>query len=262
MVYMRVSGITVPSASAKWAAVPVGREVRTARGARDLSRRGDREKDECSVGTNAMPVANADALESILIGEPHVWALQGDWASSGAAGVRAGGSVRFAFTGGPFADADMATVPSSATLELRAKLGDRWTALVVRKDTTWKHYGFRSTGNYSVGGVVQGAATLPWLTKQSDGDVRLSGLNDAGAGADLEVAQVVAIPSVLPDAMLNQATAWLTRRWAASPVLDMSGDFVAETYRLMRAEMEPGAHVPGPTERRVLAFTLRQAEGA
>lgn len=264
MPYMRVSGITVPSASAEKVPALVGRELRTGKGNRDVSRRaGDREKDEWRVGTSAMTLQDANALESILVGEAHVWDLVGSWASSGGAGVRAGASVRFAFTGGPYADANMATVPSAATCDLRAKLGDRWTVLATRKDGTWGVYGFRSTGNYSKNGAIVAATTLPWLAKQSNGDVRLSGKTDAGANADLEIAQVVTIPAVLSDAMLNQATAWITRRWAASPVLEVSGDFLPRTYQLMRAEMESGAGHGGTlVPRRVLSFTLRQAEGA
>lgn len=263
MPYMRVGGITVGVASARKRHPAVGRRRTSGRGAQEDTRRGDRSKDEWDIGTSPLPAAEAESLSAILTGFSHVWSLDGSWASSGSAGVRAQNGLRFIFGGGPFAgSANYTRVETGVDVDFVGNLGDLWTVLVVRKDTTWKHYAFRSTGDYAVNGVVQADPTLPWFTKQSNGDLRFSGLTDAGANANLDLGQIVAIPAVLPDTHVVAATAWLTRRWAAMPVLDVSGSFLgARSYMLMRATVKPGDHVAGPTERRVVSFHLRQAEG-
>lgn len=264
MSYMTVNGIRIPTASSKKRRTPVGRRRVAANGRVETSRRADRLKDEWDVGTIPLLAAEANALEAILAGRAHVWDLNGSWSSSGGAGVRANNSLSFRFAAGPYADATFARVASGGSVDLMADYGAAWTVLVRRLDTTWKHYGFRSTGNMAVDGAIVPAVTiLPWfsLGLVTD-DIILSGKNDANVNANLDVAQVVFIPEVLPDTLLIEATAWIDRRWGASPVLDISGDFTARTHMLARASVSTGALVPGPQERRVLVATIRQAEGA
>lgn len=219
--------------------------------------------------TDSMPPDEAESLENLLLGRGHVWTLAYDLASSGAAGIRQHAAAQvftFLNTGAPYAGTDGAyqtRILSGQALDFIAGLtASRWTFL-VSKGTDF--YAFRSTGNHSKNGAIVASSSLPWCSRQSNGDVRLEGKNDAGVNANADFGQIVALPWLAPDTHVNAWTAWTTRRWGRLPVLDVSGSMIKRAAIFARAAFSQSgidrASSSGTfqSNRRVVSFALTEA---
>lgn len=278
MAYLKIHGWTIKLARAapvELSKVAFGRQ-RTGLTGFKTSTELVPKKSEWTCSTVPMIAEEAEALEQMLQGTQHVWDFVGSVASGGAAGMRqhaatAARPFNFIFTGGPFSDVSYLRVVSSYYIDLQTPLidagtGTPWTILAVRRPVAgaFHAYVFRSAGNYWYDGVLQGSMTLPWLAKQTNGDVRLSGLTDAGANANNDIAQLVVAPYEVPDAVIPTLGAWVTRRWGSSPILDVSGDFIPQTYALCNAALKQATLRKATTagtyaaNMRSVSFTLRE----
>lgn len=221
--------------------------------------------------TPPMSPDEAESLENLLLGKAHVWDLVGNVASSGGAGIRSSTTAlaQFKFAGGPYSDTANYLLASAGTQDFVCGLsGSRWTAMINAKpsgEVAYEWYAFRSAGNYFRSGVLQGATTLPWFSRQSNGDGRFLGENNAAAFAALPIAAIVAMPWLVPDAQLASLTTWLTRRWGPSPLIDISGTFLPPTALFARGAVTASTHSRGQDataykdNRRAVAFTLMEA---
>jgi hypothetical protein len=272
MTYVVINGMTV-----KCAKTSMPRVRRRTRGRMRVGITGDQTEARRAskwgpweIATPPMNADEAESLEAVILGRAHVWDCNGSFASSGAAGIRASSSAnKLVFAGGPFPDAASITIASGTTTDVICGLtASRWTALVVAKPAdvgAWGFYGFASTGNYYLNGAVQGAASLGWFARQANGDGRFTGKNNAGAFADLPVAQIVACNWLMPTAQLAAFTAWMTRRWGPSPQLDLSGSFLPPTAVFGRGKITISKHRRGVNaggyrdNLRELTFTLMEA---